>query len=137
MSEHARAVETLFNTATTLCKLDVLENEGGAILSANVPGTTTINTQKEIENLSASFADLYIRTLKKVKKRPRQEVEIKLRKFCDTNGNQLGIRAVFPVIMQHLNRAYLGMPIVPADVRQDFQSLRYGSYLPVRQKIKQ
>ena len=129
-SEQARAAQKLIDTATALCKLDVLENEGGATLSAYAPGATTMKKQKEINNLSASYADLYMKTLKQIRKYPRQEMEDELQNLRDSPRNQPGSRVIFPVIMRHVNKVYLGMPIAAKDVSQDFQALRYRHSLP-------
>ena len=129
-AERERAAQKLFDTATALCKLDLLENEGVATLSANAPGAATIKKQMELENLSASYADSYVQTLKKIKKYPRQEMENEIRNLQGSLESRPRARAILPVIMRHINKEYLGMPIAAKDVSQDFQSLRYRRSIP-------
>ena len=128
--EYARAAQKLIDTATALCKLDMLENEGIATLSANVPSVITRAKQKEIDNLSASYADSYIQTLKKIKKLPRQEIENEIGSICGFQEDWRKANGIRVVIMHHINEVYLGRPIAAKDVSQDFQALRYSHSLP-------
>jgi len=128
--EYARASQKLIDTATALCKLDMLENEGVATLSANETSVITKAKQKEIDILSTRYADTYMQTLKKIKKLPRQEIENEIGSICEFQEDWRKASGIRVVIMHHINEVYLGMPIAAKDVAQDFQALRYRHSLP-------
>jgi len=129
-AERQRSVQKLFETATDICKLDILEIEGAAVLSANAPRDRSATYRKEVEMLSRRSAEIYFKSLTSIKKQyPRHDVEKEILNTHGSSQNPAQILMIGPVISNHLNKVYLGLPISPQDVSQDFQSLRYGRSL--------
>jgi hypothetical protein len=123
-------VAKLIRDATSLCKLDVLQVEGGAAIGAYKGRESATAHSWEVSGLSQQYAQNYCDSLRKVRKFPKRIAIAELnRQFAlqvPARTNQI----IYQVILRHVDNIYTGMQISSVDIQQDFEAQRYNAYTP-------
>ena len=123
-------VARLIRDGTSLCKLDVLQVEGGASIGAHKGRESATAHSWEVSGLSQQYAQNYCDSLRKVRKFPKRIAIDELnRQFAlqvPARTNQI----IYQVILRHVDNIYTGMQISSADIQQDFEAQRYNAYTP-------
>ena len=123
-------VARLIRDGTSLCKLDVLQVEGGASIGAHKGRESATAHSWEVSGLSQQYAQNYCDSLRKVRKFPKHIAVAELtRQFYlqpPAPTNQL----IYQVILRHVDNIYAGLQISSADIQQDFEAQRYNAYTP-------
>ena len=123
-------VARLIRDGTSLCKLDVLQVEGGASIGAHKGRESATAHSWEVSGLSQQYAQNYCDSLRKVRKFPKRIAIAELnRQFAlqvPARTNQI----IYQVILRHVDNIYTGMQISSADIQQDFEAQRYNAYTP-------
>ena len=123
-------VARLIRDGTSLCKLDVLQVEGGASIGAHKGRESATAHSWEVSGLSQQYAQNYCDSLRKVRKFPKRIAIAELnRQFAlqvPARTNQI----IYQVILRHVDNIYTGMQNSSADIQQDFEAQRYNAYTP-------
>ena len=123
-------IAKLIRDGTSLCKLDVLQVEGGAAIGAYKGRESATAHSWEVSGLSQQYAQNYCDSLRKVRKFPKRIAIAELnRQFAlqvPARTNQI----IYQVILRHVDNIYTGMQISTADIQQDFEAQRYNAYTP-------
>jgi hypothetical protein len=124
-------VATLYRNGYAMCKLDVLANEGVGAVAAQSGRTQANEIASEVSGLSSQSAQVYYSALMRLKKSPERIIEIEVGRQYRLQADPRAAALVQPVILRHLNAIRTGVALSPADIRQDFESQRYRTYVPV------
>ena len=123
-------IAKLIRDGTALCKLDVLQVEGGAAIGAYKGRESAAAHSWEVSGLAQRFAQNYSDALRNVRKFPKHIAVAELNRQFYLQPPAPTNQLIYQVILRHVDNIYAGLQISSADIQQDFEAQRYNAYTP-------
>ena len=123
-------IAKLIRDGTSLCKLDVLQVEGGAAIGAYKGRESAAAHSWEVSGLAQRFAQNYSDALRNVRKFPKHIAVAELNRQFYLQPPAPTNQLIYQVILRHVDNIYAGLQISSADIQQDFEAQRYNAYTP-------
>jgi hypothetical protein len=118
-------VADLYEKGYALVRIDRINVEGTAVTAAARGRNAADNVGQQAADLGFSYATSYVSALREIRRFPRSGVEAAVDARYAGNPSAPSNRLVYPVLKRHLSSTFAGLDLDPADVIQDYASVRY------------
>jgi hypothetical protein len=118
-------VNELYELGYGLVRIDRLNVEGAAVTGAALGQNAADNVGQQATDLGFNYGTLYVNKLREIRKFPRSSVEAAVDARYAANPSAPANRLVYSTLKLHLSSAFAGLNLDPADVVQDYASVRY------------